>query len=462
MLRRIVVLALIVAMLFSTSCTCPFLPSSVECPGVTSDNSGGAIVAYEVYKGDSRNVYVQRIGPGGKILWGEKGVPLYIAQGRTEGDGKTALAVADGYGGVILVWWEEQGLFAQKMDSSGHTLWQEGGILASTGYVGNYKMVSDSLGGAIISWSDDWGKLYLQRVDSEGSLLWLKADAPIHLRTYPMAASHTFDIASDDSGGAITVWKSEGHSIFAQKIDSEGNILWRQGELLVSAPHQESPQVVSDGSGGAIIVWMHNILSENGHGYSGSDIYAQRINAEGNILWEPDGVPICIGSKEAADPHIISDGLGGAIVTWRAPCSIYAQRIDSKGNVLWPRNGIQVWEAEGPQSPHYCITSDGFNGAIIVWWYVEEGKSVDQGGVLRAQRLDASGRKLWETNGTLVSTDPSWGYSYGPIISGDGHGGVIVSWTAGKRMHASNLSYVQRIDAQGNRLWGEKGILLNG
>ena len=44
-------------------------------PKVTSDGSGGAIVAYEdIKRGNQHDFYVQKISPEGDILWGDKGV----------------------------------------------------------------------------------------------------------------------------------------------------------------------------------------------------------------------------------------------------------------------------------------------------------------------------------------------------------------------------------------------------
>jgi len=40
-------------------------------------------------------------------------------------------------------------------------------------------------------------------------------------------------------------------------------------------------------------------------------------------------------------------------------------------------------------------------------------------------------------------------------IAYDGYGGIVVAWGESRR------SYVRRIDAEGNLLWGTKGIRLN-
>jgi hypothetical protein len=99
------------------------------------------------------------------------------------------------------------------------------------------------------------------------------------------------------------------------------------------------------------------------------------------------------------------------------------------------------------------IVSDGSGGVISVW-YGEEGTNAV------AQRLDATGRKLWGPDGTTVPLrDRQWS-----LAAPDGAGGVFISWSAAefKGRELSEVSYyVQRVDVDGNLPWGDEGILLN-
>jgi hypothetical protein len=71
---------------------------------------------------------------------------------------------------------------------------------------------------------------------------------------------------------------------------------------------QGYPQIASDGAGGAIMVWQD--------GRSSSDrIYAQRIDSSGIVRWTANGILICDATNSRL-PQIVSDGAGGAIVTW--------------------------------------------------------------------------------------------------------------------------------------------------
>ena len=81
----------------------------------------------------------------------------------------------------------------------------------------------------------------------------------------------------------------------------------RENTPVCTASGQQSAlQIISDGAGGAIITWED---ARNVH----FDIYAQRVDAHGNVLWKKDGFSICSAPENQNRPRIVSDGAGGAI-----------------------------------------------------------------------------------------------------------------------------------------------------
>ncbi len=111
--------------------------------------------------------------------------------------------------------------------------------------------------------------------------------------------------------------------------------------ISTAANGQYWQKMVSDGAGGAIITW------QDGRIVNTDDIYAQRIDASGVVQWTTDGVPICTDTLNQQLPQIISDGAGGAIITWDDfrngfNHDIYAQRINGDGVVQWQTNGVPI------------------------------------------------------------------------------------------------------------------------
>jgi len=105
--------------------------------------------------------------------------------------------------------------------------------------------------------------------------------------------------------------------------------------ICTTTGSQESPTLVSDGTGGAIITWED---FRNGTDF---DIYAQRINASGTVRWTANGVAISTATGTQQIPTIVGDGSGGAIIAWEdyrngTDYNIYAERVDQVGYLYAP------------------------------------------------------------------------------------------------------------------------------
>ena len=266
-------------------------------------------------------------------------------------------------------------------------------------------------------------------------------------------------IISDGAGGGIIVWedpRSTYRDVYTQRFSQDGSMLWQLDGVLISTADRSQirPVIAEDGAGGGIIVWVDD---RTGAGY---DIYAQRINHVGSILWSVDGVPVCVETGEQHRPYVISDGAGGAIVAWHDERSgvrhIYAQRIDANGNMLWPANGVMI------STPHPVATCsqefpvaapDESGGAIIVWHASCNDDMSDR--ELHIQRVDAFGDTLWSGSQTILTDFTGGSHAYPAIIS-DGSGGAIVAWTANEE-NVAHVVYTQRVSSSGDRLWGMGG-----
>ena len=444
MWRKTVISALIAAILLTASCIPWGAAVPIPPPGITGDNSGGAIVTYAVYETlTEQDYYVQRISPEGDFLWGERGVLI----GSTGNGIPWSEAVGDSSGGAIVTWGEclpevpgeppSCQSYVARIDAEGDVQWQWGreGVEIDS-------MIADGAGGIIIGCVVADAKPSLVKIDSEGNLPWGEDGVSVGL--WPERSD---EMASDGSGGVIVVESTfqGSDTVYAQRVDSQGNILWQPGGVQAYIGPAEEAQVVSDGAGGAIIAYTRDIPCEDGVGFCDSDIYAQRIDAGGDILWGPDGIPICAGPSGPYSPRIVADGAGGALVFFVDERGVCAQRVDADGHKLWNED-VPLCD-----SVYVRITSDGSGGAFCV--------SYD--GV--AKRLDATGTKLWGSDG--ITFTPQAIHEPGLALVPDGCGGLLISWAEDvkwRHYEISNVSYyVQRIDAEGNVVWGDEEILLN-
>jgi hypothetical protein len=398
----------------------------------------------------------------GHCDWQENGGPICTALNDQIG----VRIVPDGYGGAIIVWLDERNglkdIYAQRIDQAGRPQWASGGvpICVANSTQNNMEVTADGYGGAIITWEDYrlllFSKVYAQRVNASGNVYWTTNGVSI--------CSGAGDqllpcIASDGAGGAIIAWSDErtGYlDIYINRVNSSGSVLWgASGAPMCTATRgQTRPEIAADGAGGAVLVWQDGRPETMDF-----QIYAQRVNENGNVLWGvADGTPVCTSINDQDFPQIISDGNYGAIITWRdnrngTDRHILAQRIDQMGTALWTANGVNICWTTGYTQGIPAMISDDAGGAIITWHDERwAGSSFD----IYAQRVDSDGVVHWLSNGRVICWADNSQYS--PTLAPDGMGGAIITWFDAREGGSNYDLYAQYIDADENWRWADNGV----
>ena len=433
---------------------CP-APDDQHEPQIISDGAGGAIITWK----DDRNsgttgsdIYAQRINSAGIALWDTNGTLICNAAG----DQMDPQLTSDGAGGAIITWTDERGgssqddIYVQRINSAGTILWDTNGVLIcnEAAYQYEQKIISDGAGGAIIVWTDmrtfatTWSDLYAQKINSAGIPQW---DDNGTLISNALRYQWDFELVSDGAGGAIITWEDDRdgpaspYDIYAQLIDSSGNTQWNDnGTIICNAnDNQFNPQLVSDGAGGAIITWQ-----DQRHGTN--DIYAQKVNSAGVTQWADYWTLISNETGNQMNPQITSDGAGGAIITWQderlgsGEDNIYVQKVNTVGVAQWDDNGTLVCNATDEQV-YPQIASDCAGGAIITWQDLRIGTDD-----IYVQKINSTGDSIWDENGKLIcnALDDQW---Y-PKITSDGNGGAIITWQDNRNAGTTgNDIYAQKI-----------------
>ena len=400
-------------------------------PTIVSDGSGGAIITWEDSRSSTNDIYAQKVNSSGVVQWTTNGVAICAA---TDNQYSPTI-VSDGSGGAIITWQDYRSgtnydIYAQKINSSGAVQWTTNGvaICTATGTQYSPSIVSDGSGGAIILWNDYRSgtnyDIYTQKINSSGAVQWTADGVAICTATGDQSY---LAVVSDGSGGAITTWQDyrggATSDIYSQKINSSGVVQWTaNGVVICTATGDQSyPIIVSDGSGGAIITWQD---------FRGGtrDIYAQKTNSSGVVQWTANGITICTeATSDQYSPTIVSDGSGGAIITWddyrNGTSDVYAQKINSSGAVQWTADGEALCTEATSDQYSLAIVSDGSGGAIIAWRDLRSGPSTSD---IYAQKINSSGAVQWTTNGAAICT--ATGTQYNLTIASDGSGGAIITW----------------------------------
>jgi hypothetical protein len=405
-------------------------PGNESTPVIASDARGGSIMAWLDYRNGNSDIYAQRMRSTGHPAWTSNGIPICTLSHIQN----SPAIVPDGHGGAIIVWVDYRtndvaDIYAQRVDSSGNALWTANGVPVCTAQNEQTEpvIVADGVGGVIAAWIDKRNSspetdIYAQRISEAGAMMWAANGVAVCTATdYQLSPT----VASDGNGSAIIAWedwRSGMADLYAQRVTPGGTVGWASGgvALCTAAASQILPVAVADNSGGAIVTWVDR------RGGSFADIYAQRIDSTGSLVWDPAGVTVSAGYNDQVYPSACTDGAGGAIVAWQdyrnsAAADIYAQRISPSGSQMWATDGVSVCTAVGLQES-VMIRDDGQGGGVMAW---DDDRSL-VGFDIYAQRINPAGTVLWAADGVpacIASGDQTM-----PCIQSDGSGAAIVAW----------------------------------
>jgi hypothetical protein len=410
-------------------------------PELVSVGAGGAIVVWYDSRNGNADIYAQKVNAAGANQWTSDGVALCTAAG----DQVLPAIASDGEGGAIVAWSDNRSgsrdIYARRISASGVAQWTQDGLLlcGAAGSQLDPVILPDESGGAIVAWVDYRSgnyDAYAQRVSASGDVLWTTNGVAVCPGAEGQAA---LQIISDGAGGAIIAWEDSRNGywdVYAQRLNADGSLQWASSgvALSVAALSQVRPQMVSDGSGGAIVTWIDDRSGPD-------DIYAQRVNASGIVQWTTDGVPICTAMNLQWDPFIASDGAGGAIIVWRdlrvGDWNIYAQRVNTAGIPQWTCDGNPLCTTVA-DALNAAIAPDGAGGAIVLWEDLRSGNHD-----IYAQRVKANGLIQYTLDGRALCT--ASGDQRNPRLVSFASGAAIVTWWDGRSGNSD--IYAQFMDA---------------
>jgi|GEM_PF-5145853 len=247
-------------------------------------------------------------------------------------------------------------------------------------------------------------------------------------------------IISDDKSGAIIIW-TDGRrrfgktnyrdwdyrdiDLYAQRIDKSGNVLWRVDGVLVAEDVSEKAhaRMVADGEGGAIITW---------------GAYVKRIDGGGKTRWHK---AIGQGLSIGRDAKLVNDRIGGYIIVWRQGVDVLAQKFDSDGNAKWGDRFSYI--AKNVRQAFNFILSDR-RGSSLFFWINQNNETPGKPLCLFAKKLDTNGKPLWGPKVIYTYNNDSQVAAYPfKVISDESEGAIIFL----------RDNFTMRIDASGETSW---------
>lgn len=392
------------------------------------------------------------------LAWGENGTALVPADTGNmlngeivmDGDGNLLCALAIDMNAGLLY-----DIYGQKLDAAGRLAWDmDHGVpvQAIGGHQHEPRIILDGTGrGAIITWWDffsGYRNIRAQRVNATGDQQWAAGGVEILNGGWDC---DTFDVIADGQGGAFISWSDmrEGNrNIYAQRVNATGDVQWAANGITAcnAVSGQSNPTLASDGAGGAIMAWDD---SRDG----GADIYAQHVTGTGTCTWGGNGTWICKAPGQQEQPRVARCGNNHWAIAWndgRADGDVYVQVIDINHNFYRTVDGTPACNETGMQGD-VVMRSSG-QGVVLAWSDRRHGDDD-----IFIQRLNATGPMAWP-NGTAAIVHA--GHQARPCIDVDGAGNAYIAWFD-ERTGVDTDIYCQKLRKDGTPAFPAGGVPVN-
>ena len=209
-------------------------------------------------------------------------------------------------------------------------------------------------------------------------------------------------VCPGDNGSAIFVWSDTRYgsrNVFAQKVDGNGNFLWgTDGAAVTNLPgRQEDPVAIEDGNGGAFIAWVDYRFDDEG------DIFIQHVDNNGNRLMDDEGEALARVDGRHLTVNMCTDSSGGVFVAWQDKRNlldedIYGTHVSSSHDIVSPGNGVAIIEMNGNQGAK-SLEYAGNGQATLVWSDTRSGGGND----IYGQKLTMDMSKVFADDGLPIS-----------------------------------------------------------
>ncbi len=225
-------------------------------------------------------------------------------------------------------------------------------------------------------------------------------------------------IVTRTDGGCYVSWfdnRSGGYDVYMQSIDAQGNILWQDNGILIADRNYSSTMDFDldiDSSGNAVVVYRQNVSGGDG-------IIATSVSPEGTIRWNQT---VQTGGTFVASPVVCSVE-SSVFVGWISDNNSKIQKLNSLGSPQWKSPTVISDPAGG-----YFLVSDmhpSLNESVLVAGV--QYLTFSGAKKLKAQRINSNGSVAW-INQVAVMENNSLQFGNFPDFISDGVGGGFFTW----------------------------------
>jgi len=295
-------------------------------------------------------VSFQRVSSDGELLWGDG---ILIEDDDEDATLISPQPVVTAEGDVLIQWIRQSGpypwapdseLYLQKYDYDGNPLWSEPTIAVGPVQfpTGNWlqQSVAEGGGGSFSAWTDFSGSgnnqnAVAQHITGDGDLSWTGGvDLSTNSSNFRISPRLT---VAEETHELMAVWgEANGtqsqHGVYAQRVDSNGIRLW--GNYGTAVVTMNSDYVYLDLSVAGFDEELITAYIQQ-YNYSDSDIYATRLDADGNSVWL-GGVVTVTNSGNPKSDMMIGKGPGCLFIVWTENGYVYTHCLREDGTLGAP------------------------------------------------------------------------------------------------------------------------------
>jgi hypothetical protein len=310
-------------------------------------------------------------------------------------------------------------------------------------------------GSTWIAWQDsicggfDDGAVRLSRLSFDGTLTSeagtaIQPDNTCGFVTPPLVAA-----LAGESAVAVTRSLSDLSTLPLNRYDADGAPAWSPGFLTLEPAAIQ--QLITLPSGDLLVASVRF-----------GTIQLDRLAPDGSPVWpEPTLYPSPSGANFEIRA-LIPDGQAGFYLVWDAPLSYtrqaYIQRFDAQGQPRWEVPVVPMQRAPEPGiSRHTAPTAVATTGGRLVYIWTRGFESGTTPAPIRYQIINPDGSLKLPIEGARLTDSPE--RQFDPIAVRNAETGEIdIVFRAG--LFEEQSVRAQRLDADGNRLWDDQGIVV--
>jgi Leucine-rich repeat (LRR) protein len=255
----------------------------------------------------------------------------------------------------------------------------------------------------------------------------------------------------------VVAWSPNSATVEIQRISSDGGLMWGDGILIEdNIESLMSPQPTVDSNGNVIVQW----IGQSGPIWAAdSKIYLQKYDLDGNAQWDNPTVAVgpVVFPMGNWSQGIIADDTGGSFSAWTQFSgnvqNAVSQHITGEGAIAWTGGvDLSTNSSNFRMSPMLSVAEE--TQELMAVWREANGSQSQRG--ISAQRLDSSGNQLWGSNGvTVVALNSSYDYL---DLSMAGFGEELISAYIQQSTNMNGDIYANRLDAEGNLVWTDETV----